>query len=108
MCLKYKLKKIFANKFSKKNSLQKISTNFWLNKSADLNSMCGLGYLNDEDLKHTKTLFDCIKREIHFNRALDVGSGIGRITFNFLYERCLQIDLLDLNNHFLDIEIEKN
>jgi SAM-dependent methyltransferase len=91
-------------------TLQEISKKFWSDKTkkADLDSMCGFKELNSEDLLQT---LEIIPKERKFNRALDVGSGIGRISYNILYNICESIDLLDINSDFLEIaklnQIEK-
>lgn len=96
----------FKQSFTQSNKLsyQKISSNFWKNKTPDINSMCGFGALNEEDLLHTKNIFTKLNNEYDkFHYALDVGAGIGRITFNFLYDICDNIDLLDFNKDFLEV-----
>ncbi len=75
--------------------------------------MCGYGDLNKEDKKHTNDIFNKLTKyknqlnnthqPLHFQTALDVGAGIGRITYNHLYDICDKIDLLDINNNFLEI-----
>jgi protein N-terminal methyltransferase len=93
-----------------KEILHLISQNFWKNKPAELTSMCGFEDLNQEDNNHTiniiKTYF---KQGMNNKRAIDVGAGIGRITFNSLYDNFENIDMVEASNNFLQIakNIEK-
>jgi 2-polyprenyl-3-methyl-5-hydroxy-6-metoxy-1,4-benzoquinol methylase len=97
--------KKFTLNYSPK-SLEKISKEFWKNKKPDLDSMCGFKELNEEDLINTKSIFTQLSTK-EYKRALDVGSGIGRISFNFLYDIVEQIDLLDINKNFLQVAEEQ-
>lgn len=87
------------------SNLYTTSKAFWKSKSAELDSMCGFSDLNEEDNLHTKNLLDnyFIKVNNTDNKnAIDIGAGIGRITFSSLYPYFDEIDLLDSNQHFLD------
>jgi SAM-dependent methyltransferase len=98
--------KKFSLNYSPK-TLEQISKEFWKNKKPDLDSMCGFKELNEEDLINTETIFRQLLNK-KYKRALDVGSGIGRISFNFLYNIVEEIDLLDINKTFLQVaELEQ-
>ena len=62
--------------------------------------MCGFKEFNLEDIDNTCHI---IHKNKKFNKALDVGSEIGRVTFNILFELCNYIDTLYINNKFLEI-----
>jgi protein N-terminal methyltransferase len=100
--------KILNRRFTKSNktNLQEISKNFWKNKKGNLDSMCGFKELNNEDLKQTEEIINRLNKK-EFKKALDVGSGIGRITFNYLYKICDEIDLVDINENFLQVAKEQ-
>ena len=95
-------RKYFSNVKKPKIKFDDISENFWNNKTPEIENMCGVGELNNEDLVHSERIFKNLKVNRKFNRALDVGAGIGRITFNVLYDKCNKIDLLDNNKKFLN------
>lgn len=99
--------KIF-NKFIKNYSvkisheiLKVKSNNFWKSKKPNLDSMCGFKELNEEDNLHTQILLKNLNiNSIH--RSLDIGSGIGRITFNSLYSISKEIDIVESNITFIN------
>lgn len=82
-------------------NLQKISYEFWQNKSSQLSSMCGFEDIHKEDIKNTNNLLkDYINLENN-KSVLEIGAGIGRITFNCLFDKFDYIDILDSNEEFL-------
>jgi protein N-terminal methyltransferase len=83
------------------------SENFWMNRTANIDAMCGVGELNEEDLAHSKQIFEKLNLNKKISRVLDVGAGIGRITFNVLYDRCEKIDMVDINKKFLESALIK-
>lgn len=84
------------------NTLHSTSQSFWKSKDPSINSMCGLEDLHDEDTQHTKQLLNKYLVGVGDERALDIGAGIGRITFSSLYPRFRRIDMLDSNSAFLE------
>lgn len=94
--------KIISTFNKSKIKFENHSEKYWLNKTANIDNMCGIGELNQEDLIHSKLLFEKLGSQENFRTALDVGAGIGRITFNVLYDKCEKIDMLDINKNFLD------
>jgi len=103
----YRFSSIINPTTKSKINFERISEDYWLSKTANVSNMCGISELNEEDIAHSNKIFHDLKIDKNFNRALDVGAGIGRITFNVLYDKCEKIDMLDINRKFLESALIK-
>ncbi|OAF70292.1 hypothetical protein A3Q56_01936 [Intoshia linei] len=89
----------------KNTEFYKNSANYWMNNTADVSTMLGgIDYISENDILQSKEILDQFIRnkKIKCNRALDVGSGIGRITKNLLINYFKKVDLVDISEKFLN------
>lgn len=97
--------KDLEKKIDKKHSFYKDALSYWSEVPPTVDGMLGgFAYITQTDIKgSTEFLSDLMNTEkTGRSRALDCGAGIGRVTKNLLLPLFDTVDLLEVNQKFLD------
>lgn len=91
---------------AKSNTFYTDAKTYWQKVPATVNGMLGgFEHISDEDVVGSTAFLRCVREAVpslQFDRVLDCGAGIGRVSKNLLLPLFQTVDMVELNQGFLD------
>jgi len=89
------------NNIANISNITNISEQYWQQQPLTYDSMAGVSEINQLDIIHTIKTLNSIPNISKMESVLELGAGIGRITFQALYKFFTIIDIVERNPNFI-------